>query len=63
MRLTEHCQPEPLGTDLMDEADLQREFDQHVDELIEQQPELAIAAAQRLGWQITPPADMTEAAK
>ena len=61
LRLSEHCQPEPLDTDLMDEADLQREFDQHVGELIEHSPELAIAAAHRLGWQVIPPAGMAEA--
>ena len=45
----------------MDEAELQREIDNHISELMEQQPELAVAAAHRLGWQVIPPADTVEA--
>ena len=41
--------------DLLSDEDLERRIDSYVEEFINEQPELAVAAAARLGWTVVPP--------
>ena len=41
--------------ELLTDEDLERRMDSYVEEFINEQPELAIAAAARIGWTIIPP--------
>ena len=54
IRLAQYCEEHRSDPSEMTDEELERAMMEHTEHLIQQHPELAVAAARRLGWQVEP---------
>ena len=54
IRLLQYCEENRPDPSEMTDEELQRSMMEHIKRLIQQHPELAVAAANEIGWRVTP---------